>query len=296
LRFGAACRLLPALLSIPEEVKMRSALPFLLLLASTAAFAQPPQPPAEPDQPGAAAHEGRWGGRRSHGGVFLSPMGEPFRSEDPAADNVATWFAGADADHDGALTVAEMQADAARFFATLDTNGDGEIDPTELTRYETEIAPEVQVGMQMGERSGGAGGGGFGGGGRRGGGGRGGGHGGGRGGWGGRGGGQGSQSGGEGGGERRVPNGGFDDGLQGAGRYSFINIPEPVISADADLNRGVSRTEFADAAAKRFLMLDTDHDGRVTRAELPPLPQRHAGKPKKRKGGPVKTEGEPLPL
>jgi hypothetical protein len=269
---------------------MRTLFPALLLLAASAALAQPPE---------AAGGGPRGSGfRRPHGGVFLSPMGEPFRSEDPAADNVGAWFAGADADHDGSLTLVEMQADAARFFATLDANHDGEIDPDELARYENEIAPEVQVGMQMHERAGF----GRGGGGGLGGGGGGGGHRGG-GGWGGgrRGGGQ---SGGERGGGREAggqsgragPNGGFDEGLEGAGRYSFINIPEPVISADADLNRGVSRREFVDAAGRRFVMLDTNHDGRLTRAELPPLPQRHQGKQKKRKGGPIETQGEPLPL
>jgi Ca2+-binding EF-hand superfamily protein len=272
---------------------MRPLLPALLLLASAAALAQPPQPPAGPDAPGAAPREGLRspGVRRPHGGLFLSPMGEPFRSEDPAADNVGAWFAQADADHDGAIALAEMQADAARFFAALDANHDGEIDPEELARYENEVAPEVQVGMQMHERSGFGRGGGGGWGGRGGGGGHRGG-GGGRGGWGGGGG-------GEGGGEhegRASPNGGFDEGLEGAGRYSFINIPEPVISADADLNRGVSRAEFVASAGRRFVMLDTNHDGRLTRDELPPLPVRHSGKPKKRKGGPIPRQGEPLPL
>jgi Ca2+-binding EF-hand superfamily protein len=267
---------------------MRPLLPLVLLLASAAASAQPP---AGPDAPGASPGEHRWGGMHRRGSIFLSPMGEPFRSEDPAADNVATWFALADANHDGAITIEEMQADAARFFATLDTNHDGEIDPAELTRYETEIAPEVQVGAQMGERSGaGRGGGGWGGGGRRGGGG-------GRGGWGGGGGGGGRRGGGGQGGEgaHAGQNGNFEEGLEGAGRYSFINIPEPVISADTDFNRGVSRAEFLAAAGKRFLILDTNHDGRLTREELPPLPQRHAGKQKK-KGDHPKPEREPLPL
>jgi hypothetical protein len=217
-------------------------------------------------------------------------MGEPFRSDDPAGDNVGTWFAQADANHDGAVTLAEMQADAARFFATLDTNHDGEIDPDELTRYETEIAPEVQVGTQMGAGSTfGRGGGGGSGGGRRGGG-RGGG------GWGGRRGGGGGEGGGGEGGGRRGGNGGFDEGLEGAGRYSFLNIPEPVISADTNLNRGVSREEFLAAAANRFVLLDTNHDGRLTRDELPPLPQIHSGRQKKRKGPPIRPQGEPLPL
>jgi Ca2+-binding EF-hand superfamily protein len=232
---------------------MRLSIAALALLLTTAAAAAQPPPPGE-----------GFRGRGPHGALFLSPMGEPFRSEDPAHDVVGDWFAAADRDHDGVLTALEMQADAARFFATLDTNRDGEIDPAELARYENEVAPEVQLGMQMRERGFGRG--------KR------------------RGGDAADQDG------RPGPNDGFDDGLEGAGRYSFLNIPEPVISADADLNRGVSRAEFLAAAAKRFQMLDTDHDGRLTRAELPPLPQRHQGKQKKHKGPPTRPQGEPLPL
>ena len=246
------------------------------------------QPPADgPPPPGDARG-------RLHGSVFLSPMGQPFRSEDPAHDSVGDWFAAVDANHDGALSVAEFQADASRFFATLDSNHDGEIDPDELTRYETEIAPEVQLGRQMGVGMGGFRRGGEGGGGR----------GGGRGGWGGRGGGPrtGTDRGsripeGAGGGGPRVNNGGFDPGLEGAGRFSFLNIPEPVISADADLNRGVSLQEFLAAAGQRFVLLDANRDGRITRDELPPLPQRHQGKFKPDKKAPkTRTLGTPIPM
>jgi hypothetical protein len=65
-------------------------------------------------------------------------------------------------------------------------------------------------------------------------------------------------------------------GVDGAGRYSFLNIPHPVMAADLDLDRGVSRDEFAEAAAQRFALLDKDRDGRLARAELPPLPQPRA--------------------
>jgi hypothetical protein len=221
------------------------------VLSASAATAQPPGGPPR-------------------GGVFLSPMGEPFRSTDPTHDNVGDWFAAADADHDGALTLAEFQADAARFYRLLDTNRDGEIDPAELTRYETEVAPEVQVGIQMG-----AGTGTFGRRGRRG-----------RGEWG--------DESGEG--RLRIGRGGLDPGLEGAGRYAFLNIPEPVIAADADLNRGVSLKEFLAAAAQRFAMLDANRDGRLTRDELPPLPQRHQGKFKRDKKAPkTRTIGIPIP-
>lgn len=165
-------------------------------------------------------------------GLFMSPMGEPFRSADPAADNIGAWFAGADRDADGALAVAELKQDSARFFGVLDGDGNGELSMAEIARYENEVAPEVQVGLQM--RSSGVGD------------------------W-------------QGGRRRRVMH--FGKGVDGAGRFSFLNIPHPVMAADADLNRGVTRSEFERAAAERFALLDKDRDGRLTRAELPPLPQ-----------------------
>jgi hypothetical protein len=39
------------------------------------------------------------------------------------------------------------------------------------------------------------------------------------------------------------------------------------------MNRGVSRSEFEQAAGQRFALLDKDRDGRLVRAELPLLPQ-----------------------
>ncbi|HYD37512.1 MAG TPA: hypothetical protein VEA60_07855 [Allosphingosinicella sp.] len=168
------------------------------------------------------------------GGVFLSPMGEPFRSAEPTADNAGRWFVAADRDGDGALTPSELRDDALRFFASLDGDGDGEIEPAEIARYENELVPEVQVGLQM--RSAGVGD------------------------WRGRG----SR-------RPRVPR--YDEGIEGAGRYAFLNIPQPVIAADFDMNRGVSRAEFEQAAGQRFLLLDSNHDGRLVRAELPALPQ-----------------------
>lgn len=168
------------------------------------------------------------------GSLFLSPMGEPFRSDAPAADNAGRWFSAADRDGDGVLVPAELRDDAARFFAALDGDGDGEIEPAEVARYENELVPEVQVGLQM--RSSGFGD------------------------WRGRG----SR-------RRRVPV--YDEGIEGAGRYAFLNIPQPVIAADFDMNRGVSRDEFRRAADQRFALLDLDRDGRLARAELPALPQ-----------------------
>ncbi|MEA3065771.1 MAG: hypothetical protein QOJ27_2223 [Sphingomonadales bacterium] len=194
---------------------MRLLLALSILWLPAALLSQPPRPIAA-------------------GSLFLSPMGEPFRSEDSAAGNIGRWFSGADRDGDGALTPAEMRDDAARFFALLDTDGDGEIEPAEMARYETEVAPEVQLGLQMR----GVGVGAWVAPNRR---------------------------------HRRIPV--YEPGIEGAGRYSFLNIPQPVIAADLEMNRGVSRNEFASAADRRFALLDSDKDGRLLRTELPPLPQ-----------------------
>jgi hypothetical protein len=205
---------------------MRLIFPLLLLVAPAALAAQAVPAPAG-------------------GSLFLSPMGEPYRSPQPAADNVGTWFAAADRDGDRALDPAELREDAARFFGLIDTDRDGEIEMVEIARYENEVAPEVQVGLQM--RSTGVG---------------------------------------DWGGGRRRKVLVYDRGLDGAGRYSFLNIPHPVMAADSDMNRGVSRAEFTQAAAERFARLDKDRDGRILRAELPPLPQPRLRRPRGENEGP----------
>lgn len=191
---------------------------------------------------------------------FVSPMGEPFRAHTPTDDTLADWFGRADLNHDGVLTVTEMEADAARFFATLDTNHDGQIDPDELAQYEYDIAPEIQVMSKT----------------------------------------------------RRAPSQpaptvkqsdgddldgnladvprkdrrrardedyaslGIGGALQGAARYSLLNIPEPVAAADTDFNRAITLAEFRDAAIARFQLLDSARQGRITLTQLEALP--HAPK------------------
>jgi hypothetical protein len=78
----------------------------------------------------------------------------------------------------------------------------------------------------------------------------------------------------------------YERGLDGAGRFSFLNIPHPVMAADFDMNRGVSSAEFAQAAAERFGQLDKDRDGRLTRAELPALPSPRLRRPRDGKDNP----------
>lgn len=224
---------------------MRIVLAGLLLAAASSASAAPAPPPAPPALPK----------------IFLSPMGEPFRASTEGDDPVTDWFRGADRDGDGAISLAEMQADAARFFATLDRNHNGEIDPEEIGRYEHDVAPEIQLGGQLTPFRWGA---------RR---------------------------------DRRDRDDerkAREDGLQGAGRLSWLNIPEPVAAADADLNRGVSRDEFARAAADRLGRLDSNQDGKLSRAELPRLPEQWTDEErkaaKKRLKDKKAADGIPIPI
>lgn len=192
---------------------------------------------------------------------FISPMGEPFRARTPTDDTLADWFYQADTNRDGYLTAAEMVADAERFFAKLDTNHDGMIDPDELAQYEYEIAPEIQVmsrtkhapgqpasvvrqdypGDDMDADPG-------------------------------------RRSRGESKRDRRAraeeddSSLGIGGALQGAARYSLLNIPEPVASADTDFNRAITPQEFRQAAIARFELLDTSHQGRISLAQLETMP------------------------
>ncbi len=210
----------------------------------------------------------------ARGQLFISPMGEPFRAGGRDA-SMTMWFDGADGDHDARLSRAEFRHDAVRFFKTLDTDGNGELSPDEVHHYETVVAPEISVGggggrPARGSGSGSGSGSGAGGGGHHGGmgGGRGGG------GMGGGMGGGGGHSGGGGGGDGAPPSGsgGGSEGLQGAGRFGLLNIPEPVASTDGDFNRTITQAEFVAAADRRFDMLDLDADGFIARTELPRRP------------------------
>jgi hypothetical protein len=202
--------------------------------------------------------------------LFISPAGEPFRPRSDGVEPMRAWFDQADANHDGAVTQAEFEADHMRFFKLLDVNGDGFIDSIEVQRYEHDVAPEILSRIDRGDAggpparasgSGGRQGGGAGGGG----GGRGGGR---RGGGGGRGGGAPSGGGG------RPSNGGGGSGggdpTSGAAAFNLLNEPEPVMAADSDLDFRISVKEWTVAAAERFAKLDANHDGKIGFTELKP--------------------------
>jgi hypothetical protein len=203
---------------------------------------------------------------------YISPMGEPFRSQSKTDDPFVRWFRQADGNHDGFLTSDELVADGERFFKTLDTNHDGKIDAEELVTYEFKVAPEVQVNSNWkqtreaaatqrsdGDRA------------KR---------------------------------ERNRQRGdnGVDgyqvNGLQGAARYSLLNIPEPVAGADFDLNGSITLDEFRRAAAYRFQLLDSQKRGKLSMTELESLlPTRpHSGqRPKRGKDQTDQRIGLPFP-
>jgi hypothetical protein len=202
---------------------------------------------------------------------FISPMGEPFRPPSTGQAPIARWFDQADRNRDGVLTADEMQIDADRFFARLDSNHDGQIDPEEITAYEYEIAPDVQVNSQWKRPRGEAA----------------------------------AKPkpdrdlAGEDGLRKREDryDGYRSDGLQGAARYGLLNIPQPVASADADFNRLITLAEFRQAASYRFKLLDGGGQGRITLPELEArLPLRPKGKQAKPRKDAVDTRiGLPLP-
>ena len=184
----------------------------------------------------------------ARGSVYLSIMGEPVAA--PAGQSpLAAWFAKADADRNGAVSVAELTADSERFFKTLDVDADGRIGGLEMTRYEEEVAPvslraaagarpvsyakqEVSPGSSrndgVAEDS--------------------------------------RQS------SSRTP-GQTNNPLSslGAGRTSragSASIPQPVAMTDVDLSGSVTPEEFARAAARRLAAADSNKNGQLELGEL----------------------------
>ena len=216
---------------------MRRFFPLILILAGAFVATPAASQPRGPGGPGR--------------GLFVSPAGEPFRRGDGAVPPIRAWFEQADADHDGALGWAEFEADFLRWFGLLDADHDGEIAPAEVARYEQEILPEMQ--SRAGPGSGrmsmvrnraeprgpyepastrrGL---------------------------------QSRGGGGRGGGDLR----GRMALMSGAARFGLLPIAHPVMDADVNFNRGVSRQEFSQAAARRFAMLNTQNNGRLTLEQL----------------------------
>jgi hypothetical protein len=187
--------------------------------------------------------------------LFISPAGEPFLAPINKPYPIVNWFNQADANHDGKLDAAEFRADAERFFAVLDRNKDGVLDAREISIYEHNYVPEIlppqgadaggliiRVAMQYGAGSG-LGDGGFG-------------------------------SGVQSVDPSRVPSAQATprdrlDSSQGAVQFSLFAAPEPVSSADRNLDGKVSLKEFQAQSDRHFAALDTKMRGYLTLDDLP---------------------------
>lgn len=210
-----------------------SRLPLVALVLATAAL-----PALAADRPSGHTH------------AFLDPLGKLW--EVPGRDGLDVWFAATDTNHDGKIDRTEIVAEAQSWFQTLDLNHDGVIDPDEETAYENDrtgahgngsagsIAddePESDAPEEGGGR--------------------------GRGGFGGRGGRHGHRGGGE-----LAGGSGFGGGPGGEDRTgALMDVTNPVVSADVNLDRGISEQEAVNAASTRLSRLDLDGDGRLTLAE-----------------------------
>lgn len=192
--------------------------------------------------------------------LFISPFGEAFVGEPGQPWPSADWFTGADDDLDGVLTFEEFAADGRRFFATLDTDRDGRLNQEELTAYEQGLRQ-----FSMGGRPGGAGGPG----GPR----------------GPRGGGMAELSGvdtttlgvaPQNRGTRRQPPRVRPQGYGVIAESGFFNLPQPVKSADVNIDQRITTEEWAAATQRWFHSLDTDRDGKLTLATLPITPAQAA--------------------
>lgn len=170
--------------------------------------------------------------------VFLAPSGEPFRSPRGTAYPVVNWFARADRNGDGKLTVSEFSSDFGRFFDTLDTDHDGSLSDPEIRRYEAVVAPEVRSGVYSGPapkpKTGN----------------------------------DGKSEGNESTEENATHHVRYAPPAGGAS-YGLLAIPEPVTGMDMNLNGVITREEALMSAQRRFRLLDLAHKGSLTLADLP---------------------------
>ncbi len=83
--------------------------------------------------------------------LFISPMGQPFRSVSGQPYPVVQWFKAVDTSHDGKLDAAEFKADAQAFFNVLDRNRDGLVTDGEIVYYEKVLVPELNASGQAAE-------------------------------------------------------------------------------------------------------------------------------------------------
>lgn len=176
--------------------------------------------------------------------VYVSLMGEPFRTNEAGEAPFDQWFSLADLDGDGALSRLEFRSDAEAFFARLDTDADKVIDADEMREYE-HLAPGRTRAAAGGAQAKGA-----------------------------------ASDRVKGPGELEREKGNVPIVADGtAPSISRVrkqvgtstlaaNTPQPVAMADLNIDRRVTLDEFARTASNRFTRYDEDSDGRLSRKEL----------------------------
>ena len=80
--------------------------------------------------------------------LFISPCGEPFRSQPGEPYPVVTWFDRTDTNKDGKIDRKEFEADAEQFFHKLDVQKDGIVTDYVINFYEKRLVPEILSGLQ----------------------------------------------------------------------------------------------------------------------------------------------------
>ena len=173
-------------------------------------------------------------------GVYLSLMGEPFRTNEAGEDPFDQWLKLADQNGDAGVSRLELRADAESFFAALDGNDDKVIDADEMGAYE-DLAPgrtraagggaEKLSSRRPTPKA-----------------------------------------------SADVPDGHAAVVTSnapsstrihpGKTRINYAEVPQPVAMADLNLDRRVTLEEFLKTAGKRFVKHDVNQDGRLTREEL----------------------------
>ncbi len=170
--------------------------------------------------------------------IFVSPSGQPFRALVGQPYPLATWFAQADADHDGKISADEFDKDASNFFDAIDTNHDGYISSPENTFYETNVAPEItHMDPRIAQPE--------------------------------------DNTNAPDPDMDPDPNGDkthYVKQILGASQYGLIDEPQPIRAADQNFDFRISASEWSAATAQRFAILDTNGDGFITMDELPKTP------------------------
>lgn len=173
--------------------------------------------------------------------VYMSLMGEPFRTNAAGEHPFDQWIKLADGDGDGSISRLEFRSDAETFFQALDTTGDKVIDADEMALYERDApgrtraaggvtaavsssrpTPKSSAPVEQGQVA------------------------------------------------LVTSNAPSATRIHPgqAPAVNFANVPQPVAMADLNLDRRVTIEEFLKTANRRFTNYDVDQDGRLTRKEL----------------------------